>query len=583
MVPAIWETVYISSNDSKAKDYEKVFFALSLCFNLIYFTEAAMKIIGRGPNDYFCVQKANWIDIVVLILGVVDITLYLCKIKAASVFVFVKLLRVARGVRLLKPIVPRLILFVDTKINSKLFLGYDIGKGFVTAVDDVVKYLPQMVDHPKVLHKLKTVLERERLETVREMGIMQKDHPGIAIAVKTHHASRAVLNQMKESLTELKEDGLVDEKESDIMMAKLEENMKKLWKTPPSIAPAPPESLLQNVFWIGGRPEIFDFFQERAALISFAYGDTVYEVGQPSNGVYIITSGMVKIHYIPTEEIVNKFDNDGEIPCLELFADLTFRTSEDDFFSTGTVIGEQGVLTQQRRAGLVKCETSIFAYHIPESVMREALEKFRGRYSSLEACIWRAVGLRLALAVLPKHPAYMSWTLDKIRLRLEKSFVPIGDEFDSIKVYDFVADILIVQGKVKDSFSDDIFYAPQLIPRGVSKIDLIHTPTLKSRVLVIAFDETETVQVDLSPSQTSFLKHLEAVVEQGSRISERDRSSKSRHFSHRAKPRKPKRDLSIKPGFPPSVTKRSHRSKAFSTAVLNEESGDGQGRRKPTS
>ena len=59
---------------------------------------------------------------------------------------------------------------VDRRINAKLFLGYDVGKGFVTAVDDVIKFLPQMVDHPKVLHKLRHSLERERLETVREMG-----------------------------------------------------------------------------------------------------------------------------------------------------------------------------------------------------------------------------------------------------------------------------------------------------------------------------------------------------------------------------------------------------------------------------
>ncbi|CAG7822907.1 unnamed protein product [Allacma fusca] len=580
MIPAIWESVYIYDDNLQTSKFENVFFGLSLFFNCIYLAEAILKIIGRGPHDYFCVQKSNWIDIIVLILGGVDIVLYIIKIKATSVFVFVKLLRVARAVRLLKPIVPRLMLFVDKKINAKLFLGYDVGKGFVTAAEDVIKYLPQMVDHPKVMHKLKNVLERERLETVREMGIMQKDHPGIAIAVKTHHASRAVLNQMKESLMELKEDGLVDAKESDIIMIKLEENMKKLWNTPPSIAPAPPESLLENVFWIGGRPEIFQFFHERAILLSFAYGDIIFNAGERSNGVYIITSGMVKIHYIPTDTIVKKFDQDGEIPCMELFEDLTFRTSEDDFFSTGTVLGEQSILTNQLRAAVVKCETNIFAYHISEAVMREALMKFDDKFNSLECCIWRAVGMRVALAVLPKHPSYSSWTMDKIRLRLEKSCVPIGDEFNTIKVYDFIADILIIQGKVKDSFSNDIFFAPQLVPRGVSKLELIHSPTIKTRVLVIAYDDVDTASApapEQEPSKIALMKHLDAVVEQGCRISENDRTSKGSHpskFGHRAKPRKAKRDLSMKPGFPTSVTRRSHRSRGFSTTAVNDEVGD---------
>lgn len=62
---------------------------------------------------------------------------------------------------------------VDKRINEQLFLGYDVGKGFVTAVDDVIKFLPQMIPHPKVLNRLRTALEHERLQTVREMGMPQ--------------------------------------------------------------------------------------------------------------------------------------------------------------------------------------------------------------------------------------------------------------------------------------------------------------------------------------------------------------------------------------------------------------------------
>ena len=123
-------------------------------------------------------------------------------------------------------------------------------------------------------------------------------------------------------------------------------------------------------------------------------------------GIYIITSGLVKVHYIPNEEIVAKFDEEGELPNMELFVDLTFRSKEDDFFSTGTVIGEQGVLTGQRRAAAVKCETSVFAYYVPQNAMKEALKKFSDSCVSLEGRMWRAVGMRLALSLLPKHPNY---------------------------------------------------------------------------------------------------------------------------------------------------------------------------------
>jgi len=39
------------------------------------------------------------------------------------------------------------------------------------------------------------------------LGMLQKERPGIAIAVKTRHASRSILNQMGSALNDLKADG----------------------------------------------------------------------------------------------------------------------------------------------------------------------------------------------------------------------------------------------------------------------------------------------------------------------------------------------------------------------------------------
>ena len=59
-------------------------------------------MIGRGPRDYFWVNKFNYIDVVVLLLGFVDMILYLNDVKFSSAFVFVKIFRVVRAVRLLR-------------------------------------------------------------------------------------------------------------------------------------------------------------------------------------------------------------------------------------------------------------------------------------------------------------------------------------------------------------------------------------------------------------------------------------------------------------------------------------------------
>lgn len=49
-------------------------------------------------------------------------------------------------------------------------MGYDVGKGFVNAINDVLRYLTQMAENPKVCQKLKLALEHERLETVLAIG-----------------------------------------------------------------------------------------------------------------------------------------------------------------------------------------------------------------------------------------------------------------------------------------------------------------------------------------------------------------------------------------------------------------------------
>jgi len=82
------------------------------------------------------------------------------------------------------------------------------------------------------------------------IGLLQQKHPSIAIAVKTRHASRAVLNEMRETVEELRDDGLLDQTESDVLMTLIESKMKGLWSTPVNVTPNTPEAMLQNILWL---------------------------------------------------------------------------------------------------------------------------------------------------------------------------------------------------------------------------------------------------------------------------------------------------------------------------------------------
>lgn len=63
--------------------------------------------------------------------------------------------------------------YLNSKVNALLFFGYDVAKGASTSIDDVMKFLPQMIDNKKIHQKFKTVLEDQRLALILEMGKIQ--------------------------------------------------------------------------------------------------------------------------------------------------------------------------------------------------------------------------------------------------------------------------------------------------------------------------------------------------------------------------------------------------------------------------
>lgn len=71
----------------------------------------------------------------------------------------------------IQPLIPAFLGFLNKRINQAIFLGYDVAVGYIAAIDDVLKYLNQMIENPRVAKKMRASLEKEHLEAVRELGI----------------------------------------------------------------------------------------------------------------------------------------------------------------------------------------------------------------------------------------------------------------------------------------------------------------------------------------------------------------------------------------------------------------------------
>lgn len=60
--------------------------------------------------------------------------------------------------------------FLNGRVHRQMFFGYDVAVGYLTATDDVLKFLSQMIENHHVSKKLRGHLERERIESLREIG-----------------------------------------------------------------------------------------------------------------------------------------------------------------------------------------------------------------------------------------------------------------------------------------------------------------------------------------------------------------------------------------------------------------------------
>ncbi len=59
---------------------------------------------------------------------------------------------------------------MDGRINKKLSLGYDVGKGFVLGEEEIVKLIDKLVNDKKIVGELMRYSTKSRLEIIRQLG-----------------------------------------------------------------------------------------------------------------------------------------------------------------------------------------------------------------------------------------------------------------------------------------------------------------------------------------------------------------------------------------------------------------------------
>ncbi|XP_076472058.1 sperm-specific sodium:proton exchanger-like [Babylonia areolata] len=344
-----------------------------------------------------------WLSCLIFVAGAVDLVLceyflylyYPFSPHQAKMVVLVLIgIRVFQNLHALEALVPCLILVLEKREVRRLSHGYDTGRGFVMGEEEIRSRIDHMADRKDIVEELRVHCDAAKMDILKCLGLMQKDNPEVAMGVKTRQAIRSVLNNLRDEIHVLLQDGLLEEAEGIDLAGLVESKMKKLLTAPPKVPLPSTEKILQNVPWVADNKDLILFIQSRAKFDSFEYGDVIMRQDEPTTGVSIILSGLVKLELVIPQPV----DSPDAPP--------KFKTRVLDFLTAGNVLGELGVLTGNRRSATVKCETGVQLLSITLEDIQEAFDKFSYLDPPLKYRLWRLSAIRICTSIFLDQPAF---------------------------------------------------------------------------------------------------------------------------------------------------------------------------------
>ncbi|XP_053385039.1 sodium/hydrogen exchanger 10-like isoform X1 [Mercenaria mercenaria] len=464
---------------------KNVFRSINLVFVILYIVEFLLKVVVQ--KKAYLTNTWHILCILIIVIGVADVIqsfilpaiygeLHGSVHVVSLVFI---ILRTIRAVRLLEPTMPYFLTFVKTRMSQHLSYGFDVGRGFVAGEEEVRKLVDHMSDHKDIAKSLKQMSDNSRLDVIRCLGMLSKQHPDIALSIKTRQAIRSVLNQLRDGIHELLTDGILEEAEGNKLEKKVEERMKRLQSAPPSLPIPPPDKMLKNVSWLRNDEELMKYIKEKAKLLNFDYDDVVMREGDPAGGIYVIISGMVRL----------ESSNPSGKPIISLQekpsgSTIQIKTYVLDFMTSGNIIGEMGLLTHKHRSATVICETSVQLMYISLEDMEYAMQKFTKGDEPLEYRLWHVCANRIAANILMKQAAFQGWTKEKIKLRLENSYLASTSNKQFL-VDSSMSDVVLISGSARNPFCDEVFDGPCYIPWTVFKLELLSDEEITPVVILV--------------------------------------------------------------------------------------------------
>ncbi|XP_004409294.1 PREDICTED: sodium/hydrogen exchanger 11 [Odobenus rosmarus divergens] len=430
-------------------------------FVFLYIFRSALKIVIL-KRKYFH-QYWNTLDFLIMLLGIMDIfCIYFVKLRPDN-FVLIQItvilgyFRIIRFIPFIKIIIPLLINIVDVQIKKRLRLMYSITKGYVKSQEDTKFLIKQISSRESIYQKLYEILETNKRDAVKELGLIEHEGRDVVIALKTRQAIRSVIAKALKNLTFLWSRGIIDKHEGIEMNKVLLAKIKALNNFPMAIPPPTPDKYLHNIVWLEKKDVLIEFFKERAKLAYFDYGDVICREGEMPQGIYLIISGMAILHSSPPT-----FGIDNS-----LRSDRGSKTMFTEYCTSGDIIGELSCLLKREIEYTAICETILQACFISLEDLYEGFDVF---WPSLEYKIW----LKLALSIAYQ---YFESSLTDEDLDFQKcvafnlAYVETLSSYNEMTIDNVTMKfVIIVYGSVIDTKTEVPYLAPCILPKTCEQV-----------------------------------------------------------------------------------------------------------------
>ncbi|XP_065296300.2 sperm-specific sodium:proton exchanger-like isoform X1 [Dermacentor albipictus] len=386
--------------------------------------------------------------------------------------------------RIVKTLQKRVVLFLwiwdllDGLLNRKLFYAYDLSWAYITAEDEAMNKVSRFVATPQLAAAIRENSGYNKLETLKNVVDIQQRYPNIEVATKTRQAARRILNKALDGLRELHEGGLLDDKQFGLLFSNLSWMIQRADGMPTNVAVGNTAfNTMLSVPWLTRDvvPRLLNSFYQY-----LKEGELLVEKNNMHDCVFIICSGIVRVSGCNEEPWANPVQLANSDSTHFYFCEGSFQ----DYLVAPDALGLLGFLTSRPSVCQCVCETDVEMCCIPMEEMTSLVEQ-HPEAPNLVYRMWFSVAIRIGLAVLVNQKRYQEWTHDKLKRFLENGIMPNLYYAIDFSLDEAVLDVILVQGVVQCSKTQELYTGPSYIPSAVREMTLPGIPADRARPVML--------------------------------------------------------------------------------------------------